>query len=260
MLKHMFLALIVAGRAFSCGEPGSPMNGCPKLQPDEAWTEIHGNGVYTTAQRQDAEKRAARIARDFDERHFVAMADHTNLALRALIKIGYLNLRRNGYRAEAEKLRAGWQKFDGELVRIVSNPNRDIGDFEPLSAYLAMAYEVLEYKIGYKLCYILRLTDIKTLNFGIPVVFSPCKHTLNDFCEHFIHDEKYRGVAPVVTYWVTVITCSIATYGAGYFFICSPIGMLTELTMDKAVAPWLAPKIYNWACGGQYAEMASYRY
>lgn len=212
------------------------------------YTEIHGDGHYSEDQNYQARIGARRIGRDFERRKFRAMAEHGNRALSAIFKIGTLNLDRKGFHKEAEDLRNGWKQYDGELQRIVAKRNRDIGDFEPISKYLAAAYEILEYKLGYQLCYTLRLSDLKSLNYGLKEVFNPCPHTEKDFEDHFVHDAKYRGVAPVVTYWATIITCSIATYGAGYFFVCSPIGMATEWLMDKKIAPKIAPKIYSWAC------------
>lgn len=213
---------------------------------DPLYEEIHGDGVFTTSEKVSGEKRATRIAKDFERRDFEAMADHTTRAISAIVTIGARNLRLHGYKEDARYLEKEWKKHRKVLFKLAKS--RDIGDFEPLSKYLAVAYEILEFKLGYKLCYILRLTDIKTINYAVPVVFQPCKHGLPEFTLHFVHDEKYRGLAPVVTYWTTVIACSIATYGAGYFFVCSPIGLVTELAMDKVVAPWLAPKLYSLIC------------
>lgn len=214
------------------------------------YTEIHGKGApYSQGELIIGNRRAARIARDFERRHFRAMAEHSDTALRTILKVGILNLRRRGYKEEANALREGFERFDGEISRIVDKRNRDIGDFEPLIKWLATAYNVLESKLGYQLCYNLRLSDIKSLNYGLPEVFNPCLHNELEFEKHFIHDSKYRGVAPVVTYWVTVAGCSIGTYAAGIIFpICSPIGMVTEWVMDRKLAPYLAPKIYSWAC------------
>ncbi len=232
---------------------------------DPLYTEIHGNGIYTTAQKSDGEKRAEKIARDLERGGLFRLAQRTTTALRGIYQIGISNLRRKGYRAEADQLQRDWDTVvSTEIMRVLNKKNRDIGDWEPLSIKLALAYELLEYKLGYQICFALRLTDLKSLNYGIPVVFQPCEYGLSEFHKHFVHDDRYRGVAPLVSYWTTVISCSIMTAGAGYFFICSPLGMAVELGMDKVVAPWLAPKIYNLACDfdGEYkwetyAELAN---
>lgn len=212
------------------------------------WTEIHGDGVYSVAQQKDAQSRSNKLAKEIEQGQLVGLAGKTDRALGAIVRVGIINLKRRGYYAEASQLTVGWNRFSGELPRIVSNRNRNIGDFEPLSVWLALAYEVLEAKLGYQICYTLRLTDIKSINFTIPVVFSPCKYGLNEFQLHFVHDTKYRGLMPLVSYWITVIVCDVTTFGTGVFFICSPIGMLVELGFDRVIAPKLAPIIYDKAC------------
>lgn len=218
------------------------------ISSGDDFTEIHGDGVYSTSQKNEANRRLKTIERDFEKHGLKGMAERTNAALGAVIKIGVMNLKRHGYSKEATEIQNGWKLHNGELQRLVANPGRDIGDFEPLNKYLAIAYFILEQKLGYDLCRTLRLSDIMTLNFCIPVVFAPCKYGESEFTKHFVHDDKYRGLAPVVAYWVTSLTCSVATFGAGYFFVCSPIGMLVELGTDRVVAPALAPKIYGWSC------------
>lgn len=225
---------------------------------DPRWVEIHGNGIYTVAQEYEASGRAEEIARDFEHGRLEAIAEKTDRSLGAIIEVAYRNLKRKGHAQTASKLRTEWKQHQGEIVRIVRNPSRDIGSFKPLSDWLARAYETIEAKLGYEICRALRLSDLKTLNYAIPVVFAPCKHGQNEFTMHFCHDAKYRGLAPVVTYWTVSITCSMATFGLGIFFVCSPIAMLTELVMDRKIAPWLAPKIYNAACGSEAVILPEY--
>lgn len=235
MRLFLFLSLVIANVGYS------------SISEDQ-WTEIHGSGVQTKEEKEVSNKRADRIAREIYEDKMVVLARKTDRSLAAIIDIGTRNLRLRGYKKEATELQSGYYKLTHFVEKTVLKGVRDIGDFEPLSKYLAVAYEVLEYKLGYQICYTLRLTDIKSLNYAIPVVFHPCKFGLSEFELHFVHDIKYRGLLPVVSYWTTVITCSIATFGAGYFFVCSPLAMGVEFAMDRWVAPALAPKIYNLVC------------
>lgn len=219
------------------------------LESDPLWIEVHGNGIYTTSDKDAASKKAQKLGDEFNKGGMLALAKKTDRALESIIHTGYLNLRHKGFATEAAWLNNEWQKHVGEVERLVKNPSsRSIGDFEPLSKYLAIAYELLEFKLGYQLCYTLRLSDLKSLNYGIPVVFRPCPYGEAEFELHFIHDMRYRGLFPVVAYWSTVLSCSVATFGIGIFFICSPIAMLVELGVDRAVAPWLAPRLYSLAC------------
>lgn len=214
--------------------------------------EIHGNGIYGRDQRQSAEKAVARIEREMQT--FEGLAYHSNASIRAILKIAVRNLKRRGYWSTANELERDWARFDGKLIELVELNRgeigaRNIGDFEPLIEWLSEAYEKIESKLGYQLCVALRLSDLKTINHGLVVVFRPCHFGYDEFFKHFAtNDPKYRSLFPVVSYWTTVIGCSIGTYGIGYFFICSPAGMLVEFIVDKKVAPWLAPKLYNLAC------------
>lgn len=208
------------------------------------WEEIHGNGIYTTSQKKEANDKTKAAEKAFKDME--RAATQSNLALRAIVKIGVKNLKRHHYYAEAYKMEAEWRMMDGKLIKAVQS--RHIGDFEPLSDWLAVAYEILELKLGIDICKTLRLTDIKTINYCIVVVFKPCTYGYSNFYDHFVTDEIYKGLAPVVSYWATVIVCDIASYGAGYFFICSPIGMLVERAVLYKVAPWAAPKLYDLAC------------
>ncbi len=225
---------------------------------DELYEEIHGNGVYTTANHKEATSRAKAIARDVED--LDGLADRTNVALRAIFKVAVRNLKLYGYTDEARTLQSGWKNWDGQLQRIVGSrryaDSRDIGDFPGLIAWIDQAYDVLELTLGYKLCYTLRLTDIKTINRGLVVVFQPCKHGATQMLSHScgdlhttpLHPMPYRGLINITAYWVTSFTCSMATFGAGAFFICSPLAYLVELSFDKWLCEPIQGKIYEWAC------------
>lgn len=226
---------------------------CLSAHSDPLYEEIHGDGTYTVSQSKKAQDKAEALRREWEQGGLRRMAQRTDQALNGIIRLGIANLKKHGFYSEAKDMEKGWLAHEGEVTRIINQTGRKIGDFEPLSTWLAVAYFVLEEKLGYDICRALRFSDLMTFNFTIPVVFSPCKYGLTEFTYHFVHDDPnvfhpYKGLAPVVAYWTSVITCSVATFGAGYFFICSPIGMLVELGVDRSVAPWLAPKIYNWSC------------
>lgn len=219
------------------------------ITQDPDFIEIHGNGVYTTQQKTQAEKRLAAIEKDFRGGDKVAMAERANVALRAIFRIAVLNLKRHGYYADAYEVERGWRGIDGELVRLAKSGGRDIGDFEPWSQKLAILYLIVENRLGLKLCQVLRITDIATLLWTPPVVFHPCKYGRSEFLIHFADgDPRYGSFMPVVSYWVTNITCTIATFGAGYFFVCSPLSMAVEWSAEKVVAPRLGDFIYNKSC------------
>ena len=217
---------------------------CFGVTNNQNFTEIHGDFTYTEEQEVEAQHRIETVARRID--NVVDLSDWSNRALGSIIGIAVLNLRKNHYYKEADEIEKGWGLIDGRIVDIAKG-RRDIGDFEPISEWLALAYEVIELALGYQTCSLLRITDIKTINFGLRVVLNPCKYGPVEFNKHFCGD-KYRGLGPVVAYWSVVTSCSIGTFGAGYFFVCSPLGWLIERGVNKVVAPKLSPRIYNRAC------------
>lgn len=216
--------------------------------------EIHGNGIYSVVQQKRANKKQEALRKEWEDGGLPKLAHRTDKALGGIMKIAIANLRRNGFHQEANELTAGWKRFDGEVVRIVSDRGRKIGSFAPLSMYLAFAYAILEDRLGYDLCRTLRLSDIHSFNYTIPVVFRPCEYGLEEFMYHFSKDDPtvpqpYRSLAPILAYWTTNIGCSVATFGAGIFFVCGIAGSLVELGVERWVAPKLGPVIFSYACG-----------
>jgi hypothetical protein len=242
----LFLALILSLSAWADKVPNSDVANW--------YEEIHGNGLYTTEQYSTASRRAKYF--EYDTNTLPKLAERTNVAIKALVKISILNLKRHHYYTLANELSEAWEKEDGLLQEIVEEQERrgryDIGDFEPLLKFLGDAYTKIEQALGYDICYVLRLTDLKTLVWGIPVVFEPCRYGQTEFGIHMCSDppkpQAYKGVFPVVAYWTSTITCSMATFGAGLFFICSPVSMLVEIAVKDGICPWAAPKLYNMAC------------
>ena len=210
----------------------------------EAWKEIHGDSPLTTKEKVIADNKTREAEAAL--RNYTRLATRSNLAIRAIVKVAVLNLYRNNHIYEAQKMDAEWKALDGKLVKAVET--RNIGDFKPISDWLALAYEILEIKLGLSVCETLRLTDLKTLNFCLPVCFKPCFYGYNNFYDHFVADERYKGLAPVISYWATLITCDIASYNIGYFFVCSPVALVVERAVKNRVAPWAAPKLYDMVC------------
>lgn len=230
-MKYLILAIICSGLALG--------------DFTESYQEIHGDGTYTYEQVEESKERLAAIQPEI--RSLERLSVLSNSALKAMIKIGTKNLRKQGHIVKARQIEREWKKLDGVIIEIARN-QRNIGDFEPLSNWLDETYETLEDKLGLSVCEILRLTDIKTFNFGLRVVFRPCIYGEDEFYKHFVQDYRYKGVAPVASYWATNLSCAIATYSVGYFFICSPLGILVEQGVKNKLAPWAAPKIYKAEC------------
>lgn len=175
------------------------------------------------------------------------LAVESNEAITNIVKLAAYKLRKKGHCETAGMIEAIWRHYDGRIIDLALG-NRDIGWFEPISDALAMIYELTEQKLGYDVCHMLRLDDLKTINYALGVAFRPCYYGYDEYFKHMVVDPKYRGLLPVLSYWTIVIGCSYATYGIGYPFICSPAGFIIEKVVQNRIAPKAVDKLYKLAC------------
>src|SRR3972149_2026155 len=112
------------------------------------------------------------------------MRERSNMALNAIVRFAAFKLKAKGHKAKANQLIKEWEgKWSGYIMHV----GRDLGDHRPLSQWLAEKYAMLELILGADLCHMLRLDDLKIINYAIPVVFS-CVDNVNEveFGKHFI--------------------------------------------------------------------------
>lgn len=189
------------------------------------------------------EEKASKFEKDVRAGRLKA---RTNAALNAMVRLGAYQLKRKGYKKESAQLIKEWEKqWDGYLLL-----ERGIGDHKPLSAWLAEKTAMLEFLLGKEVMRALRLSDLITINYALPVVFS-CVDNVDEFeyANHFVDDldNGYRGLGPVVVYWTTFFSCVGFTWGSGFLF-CSPIAMGTEWITLSFIAPKLNRPLWKWAC------------
>ena len=220
-MRYLLLwAMFVAKLALPCVNDGSPINECAK------------SDIVEVSDR--TLNLASRFEKDIERGR---LKERTNFALNAIVKLAVWKLRRTGNTVQADKLQDEWEgQWEGYLLK------RDLGDHKPLSKWLAEKYAMLEFILGEAVCEMLRLTDIKIINYGIPVVFSCVDNVdVDEFYKHFV------PLSGTTIYWVTVFGCVGATWGSGFLF-CAPVGMGAELLTEKFVAPKLNPKVWKWSC------------
>lgn len=175
------------------------------------------------------------------------LAVESNEAINNIVKLSAYKLRKKGECETAEIIEAIWRHYDGRLVDLALG-TRDIGWFEPISDALALIYELTEQKLGFDVCHMLRIDDLKTINYALRIAFRPCYYGYDEFYKHLVKDPKYRGLLPVLSYWTIVIGCSYATYGIGYPFICAPAGYVVEKVVQNKIAPKVVNSLYNLSC------------
>src|SRR4051812_32358064 len=194
---------------------------------EENWNSLskeHQNHVRGTA-------RAFR--KEIESGNITTLALRTDQALNQLVARGLSELRTKGDEAYATRTEWDWgQNYQGYLTRaLMRRGGRDIGDHAPLIQWLASFYDHLELVLGVDACRSLHLSDIKTFNFCIPVVFHPCTFPMDnvqgeredEYRRHFAQGTVYYGLCSVVVYWIADIACMAGTYGTGIGWLCGPI-------------------------------------
>lgn len=202
---------------------------------------------------------------DIHNRHMLSLAEHSDRALDGMIRVSTQRLQEEGFTEEAYFLQGTWDaQYKGYLTKLVLASRvttrdgisiLDIGDHQPLIQWLATAYALIELKLGVATCVALHISDIKTMNFCIPVVFSPCTFKMDsvtggrkeEYNRHFSQGEVYYGLVPVITYWVLDISCIAGTSGIATM-LCMPVSSAAEYFMGKYVAPKLSDFIFDKAC------------
>lgn len=173
------------------------------------------------------------------------LKERTNDALDSIIRLAHYKLNRIGEKEKAKKLITEWEnQFKYELI------SRGITDHKPLSQWLAGVTAMLEQTLGHDTMHALRLDDLITINYAIPVIFR-CIDDVDEieFYLHFVDDNThgYRGLGPVVAYWTTFFACVGFTYGSGFLY-CSPIAMGVEFIAREAICPALNQPIWKLSC------------
>jgi hypothetical protein len=212
-----------------------------------------------TTHQNDTRSSARSLHREFRDYGLTALAMRSDQALDVIVKKGVEQLKEAGDDLYATQLESEWsEKFRGYLSHgMAQNGGRDIGDHKPLIEWLAQFYNRIEAVIGLDACKALHLSDIKTFNYCIPIVFHPCTFPMDavtisreaEYRNHFDQGAVYYGLVPVITYWVVDIACLAATQGAGTVWLCSPLGSAGEFIMGKWFAPKLSDFVFEKACG-----------
>lgn len=165
------------------------------------------------------------------------LKEKTNVALDAMVRFAAWKLNQKGHPKESKRLLSEWEgRWSVVLL------SRDLGDHRPMSKWLADKYAMLEFTLGKDLCHMLRLDDIKTVNYALPVVFK-CVDNVDEreYSKHFI------PLCGVVAYWGSLAACTGLTFGTGFFF-CGPIAMSVEWLTENVFAPKINGSAWKRAC------------
>lgn len=170
------------------------------------------------------------------------LAIDTDRSLDGMIKIAAWQLRLRGYDSVADELEADWgNQFSGLLPAAVVL--EDLGSWAPISEWIAVRYELLELLLGEDVMENLRLTDIKIINFAVPVVFklSIIDPGAIDAPEYKLHFVPLSGT---VAWWTTFLACEVAVWGTDFTFLCGFAGDGMRF-VAKAIAPRYSDRWYE---------------
>ena len=208
--------------------------------------------VFAQTQLGFATEHVRALRNELRDGDIVTLAGRTDQALDALVNRALEKLRAKNENEFADQSEDEWNsQFKGFLTRMTTS--HDIGDHAPLIKWLATFYDAVEKKLGVEICKLTHLSDIKTFNYCIPVVFHPATFPMDnvagprsfEYLRHCNQGAVYYGLLPVIAYWVVDIACTAATYGGGAVFFCGPVGSLAEIVMAKFFATNICEWIYT---------------
>lgn len=198
------------------------------------------------------------IRKEIKEGGIPAAARRAQMSLDSIFLVAQVNLEAKGYRNQAYYIKYQWRTFyRAELMRVAmaSQFGDDIGDHSPLWQWLADVYDKVEKALGVEVCKALHLSDIKTMNYGLPIVFRACTFPMDnvtigrehEYRNHFAKGSVYYGVVPVATWWAISIGCWSGTSGVGSF-LCALAATGAEWLMGNVIAPHLSDQIFEAVC------------
>lgn len=198
------------------------------------------------AGKPEVSARTQRLANKYkNEIKSGKLRKRTNDALNSIIRLAGYKLKRIGEKEKAKKLIYEWENQFQYILE-----QRGITDHKPLSEWLAGVTIMLELTLGHDVMHALRLDDLITINYAIPVIFS-CIDDVEEleYFLHFVEDggHGYRGLGPVAAYWTTFFTCVGFTWGSGFLY-CSPIAMGVEYIAREAICPALNKPLWKLSC------------
>lgn len=206
--------------------------------------------------KKQSKRFTAQIRAEIEDGRMDTLAKKTDEAIENLVNRGIERLEEAGDREAAHFYRFIYRtEYSGYVTRMVAHGGYDIGDHAPLSQWLADFYNRLELILGIAVCKSLHLSDIKTINHSLPIVFKPCSfpmdsvggERIDEYRRHFNAGEVYYGLIPVVAYWLVDAPCMLFTSGIAAF-LCGPIAGGVEYAVSITVGPKLSDWVFTKSC------------
>lgn len=209
------------------------------------------------AQYKESDVKA--IASQINDPKLLNLAQKTDKVIGLIISHAVETLHDQGFDRDAEEINMQYKSSYRGFVENMVSDTHHIGDHKPLLDWLAKTYATIESKLGVQTCKALHLSDLKTINFAIPVVFHPCDFNMDnlpvdrqsEYRRHFSKDDNsdaLYGLVPVTTYWIIEGACLVGTSGLGSI-LCGIGASGAEWFMGNSIAPSLSDALFNKICG-----------
>lgn len=199
------------------------------------------------SQRLNPRRHAEKIDEDL---RMGKLNDRTLEAIETALSTGTGLLRERGLDAKADEIMADW--FYREKAFILE-PTKDMGDHDPID-WLYRTWKFFDDVLGRELCVASHLDDLWVFAYSIKVVVQCLDQPdETEYARHFVGGDPNAiklfkgGFAGSLTYWTAIAACS-AFVGYPWSMLCSPVAQLSELAMDRWIAPPLSPRVRSLAC------------
>jgi hypothetical protein len=156
-------------------------------------------------------------------------------ALRAWVQTADFELRKAGFAETANDLQQVWQAGLSAF---------ELGDHRFISQKLNVLYDDIEAKLGKKFCHIMRLDDIRIVNYGYVVTIYPKGDPktgetwdMEEYRKHFV------PFTAAVTYWAARLACLIAFPEAA--MVSGIILEVPRYAWEHWIGPSVSDRVYT---------------
>lgn len=191
----------------------------------------------------DMTRDALTYGRDVD------LAEKADRSVERMVSLSTFKLKKSGYRElalnyETEYYAVFHKRITMMVTARLEGRLGDIGDYAPMSEFLVRLDQDLTRRLGPKIMAFTHLEDIRIINYTIPVVFN-----FESIPDEAISPAEYKKhfvpFGGVVAYWGVSIFCDVATWGTGYWIVCTPAGLLAKYATINYIAPPMYPRWYE---------------
>ena len=203
-------------------------------------------------QRVNSDDISAEVLSSFETGYTLKSARLTDQAISNLLALADTVLRTHGANQIADEIKTEYANGFQDYYAKGLISGLEIGDRDPMSAWLAVVHQKIEGAIGEFLCSFFHFHDLFVLNYGLPVVFHPGAYDFKEYNDSFSGHKTlgffwiHHGVAGTVAYWIANYACGAVTAGMGMItYVCGALCGWIESGMDTYLAPPVAQKIWD---------------